>query len=715
MTTPNDWVPHFPPELKDISSWCLWKLLVDEKGRPTKVPFQCDNRFKASCDNPSTWSSFDEACRALECAPSRKAGLGFQLGLEQCGFIFVDLDSCRNPQTGELAAWAEKYLERHPTFVEVTPSGTGLRAIYRGDMILPNGLGTQKWYLQDMPGLTSDKRAQIEVFLHHKYVAVTGDLFDPRLRTIEAFVGDLPAELDQLAKEYPPAVVAVQEENSGRITRTRYAPGLTGDEKLERLRAGDWHSLGYQSASEAELAFSTLVAIHHLRAGGTEGELSAIIESEVRGSALYRKKWDRKTYRDLTIPRAIKSAVATVNQQSGKDATAVRKLDITSITDHPIRPITWQWPNRIPSGKLTGLSGHPDTGKTNVALDVIARATTGRDWPDGAKNTTPPCNALVLAAEDSVEDTIRPRLQAAGADESRIEVIRSTYLEIADSTGQVSIQTVTTALDKDCELLRQALLSRPNTKIVLIDPITTYLGSAKWTDEQQIRKCLYPLQQMAEELDVAVLLITHLNRTAGLAAKQKTMVAGLDKLCRAVWGFADDKAKGRGHYATVSIKKNVGHPAAGLTYQLEEVVVGVSSDQRITAPRVKWTGETNLSMDDLLRQEDGSTAKLRHAVGWLASALFSKGGKASSAVLYAAADIAGIDRKDLSAARKYLGLERYCGGDGKSWWKFVVGKATSNTVPAGTKNDTASTDGPVEKCLFDEDDGSDNDSATATL
>ena len=83
--------------------------------------------------------------------------------------------------------------------------------------------------------------------------------------------------------------------------------------------------------------------------------------------------------------------------------------------------LSWLWPERIPLGKLLMLDGDPDLGKSLIALDLCARLSTGRPFPDGRPGPGP-ANALVLSAEDSAADTIVPRLHRLGADMERVFV-----------------------------------------------------------------------------------------------------------------------------------------------------------------------------------------------------------------------------------------------------------------------------------------------------
>src|SRR5262249_25866321 len=98
-----------------------------------------------------------------------------------------------------------------------------------------------------------------------------------------------------------------------------------------------------------------------------------------------------------------------------------RPTTFRSVSSLTARPLSWLWPGRLALGKLAMLDGDPGLGKSLVSLDLCARLSTGRPFPDG--QTSPgPASAIVLNGEDGPEDTIQPRLQALGADLDRVFV-----------------------------------------------------------------------------------------------------------------------------------------------------------------------------------------------------------------------------------------------------------------------------------------------------
>jgi len=113
-------------------------------------------------------------------------------------------------------------------------------------------------------------------------------------------------------------------------------------------------------------------------------------------------------------------------------------LDLLCTADIAPRSVQWLWPGRIARGKVTMLAGHPGLGKSQLALAIAAIVTTGGRWPvDGFRAECG--SAVILSAEDDAEDTIRPRLEAAGADLARRNNI-SLYLPFPTCASRLRVR-----------------------------------------------------------------------------------------------------------------------------------------------------------------------------------------------------------------------------------------------------------------------------------
>src|SRR5262249_849776 len=108
-----------PGDMKQLPQWVLWKSVVRDS-RPTKEPFQTSGAH-ASSDRPSTWTTFEAAFAAYQ--RGGFDGIGFMFA-DGGGYVGIDFDGCRNPETGKIDYWAQASLEDFPSYTEVSPTGT---------------------------------------------------------------------------------------------------------------------------------------------------------------------------------------------------------------------------------------------------------------------------------------------------------------------------------------------------------------------------------------------------------------------------------------------------------------------------------------------------------------------------------------------------------------------------------------------------------------
>jgi putative DNA primase/helicase len=142
-----------PEELRQRRQWVVWKL-EERDGKPTKVPYIAGGSGKASSTDSLTWRSFEEAVQALE--TGRYNGIDFVFSSGD-PFAGIDLDDCRDPETGELEEWAEKIVENFGGYAEVSQSGTGVHIIIKGKA--PN-----------------KKRGKVEAYSLERFFAMTGQV-----------------------------------------------------------------------------------------------------------------------------------------------------------------------------------------------------------------------------------------------------------------------------------------------------------------------------------------------------------------------------------------------------------------------------------------------------------------------------------------------------------------------------------------------------------
>jgi putative DNA primase/helicase len=287
---------------------------------------------------------------------------------------------------------------------------------------------------------------------------------------------------------------------------------------------------------------------------------------------------------------------------------------LTRLADVRPEPVSWLWPGRIALGKLTLIAGDPGLGKSFLTLDLAARVSRGAPWPDARVVAQPAGGVVLLSAEDDVADTIRPRLDAAGADVRRIVALQA----IRGGRGGERMFD----LAGDLPALEDAIASEAGCRLVVIDPVTAYLGGTDSHNNADVRGLLAPLGQLAAAHRLAVVAVTHLNKSAGGAAIYRTMGSlAFAAAARAAWAVVKDDADPR-RRLLLPIKNNLAPDTGGLAYSIAEGDGG---------PVVAWEdGRVDVTADDALTPERGKPGPdaeaLDDAKAWL-SALLADGPK----------------------------------------------------------------------------------------
>ncbi len=144
-TVPTTDPAGIPAELKAARRWVAWRLEWDGgKGRWDKVPVNPWSKHNAKANRPETWGTFEAGLAALAADPTL-AGLGYEFE-EGAGEFGIDLDDCRDPATGVIAPWASEIIDLFGTYVEISPSGTGVKLIGRGTLPYARKLGDREAY-----------------------------------------------------------------------------------------------------------------------------------------------------------------------------------------------------------------------------------------------------------------------------------------------------------------------------------------------------------------------------------------------------------------------------------------------------------------------------------------------------------------------------------------------------------------------------------------
>ncbi len=238
---------------------------------------------------------------------------------------------------------------------------------------------------------------------------------------------------------------------------------------------------------------------------------------------------------------------------------------LVCISDVQPRPVEWLWPGRFAIGKLTLLAGDPGLGKSFLTLDMAARVSTGTPWPDRRSERNDPGDVILLSAEDDLEDTIRPRLDAAGANVERIHAIQGVNW-FDEETDRSFVKGFN--LEVDLPALESAIQMASGCRLVVIDPVTAFCGKADSHKNADIRGLLAPLSKLAGDYRLAVVAVTHLNKSGGPNALYRAMGSlAFVAAARAVWLVTKD-ADSPSRRLILPAKNNLGPDITGLAYSL---------------------------------------------------------------------------------------------------------------------------------------------------
>ena len=250
------------------------------------------------------------------------------------------------------------------------------------------------------------------------------------------------------------------------------------------------------------------------------------------------------------------------NHSSEQSKPASSKPVIVNLASVKPETVDWLWRGRFALGKVTLLAGDPGLGKSFVTLDMAARVTTGTKWPDGEPGVIG--SVVLLSAEDGPADTIRPRIESLGGFVDRIDLIRMVTRPNSENEQSFS-------LGRDLAALEETLSRQRDPRLVVIDPISAYLDGTDSHNNSDIRSLLMPLSDLADRLHVAIVIVTHLNKSDSGPALYRSMGSiAFVAAARAAWMVTKDPADPSGERRLLlASKNNLGPEKSGLAFWIQ--------------------------------------------------------------------------------------------------------------------------------------------------
>lgn len=269
--------------------------------------------------------------------------------------------------------------------------------------------------------------------------------------------------------------------------------------------------------------------------------------------------------------------------------------------------VTWLQPSRIALGKLTLWDGDPGLGKGFALASLIAAVTTGSELP--GRGEFGPANVILLSSEDGYADTIRPRIDAAGGDPSRIDI-----LDFVRRKGEKFFPS----LRRDMDVLERKVVET-GASLLAIDPLMGFLGVKDSHKDADVKEALGPFAQMLDRLKVAAIGIRHLNKSQVASSLYRGGGSiGIIGAARSAFLFAADPDD-ENRRIVAATKANLCPMPPSLAFTIKGTPNG--------SARAVWESRTNEHRADTLLQSgierQGGARAGAEAIEWLKAALKS--------------------------------------------------------------------------------------------
>lgn len=340
--------------------------------------------------------------------------------------------------------------------------------------------------------------------------------------------------------------------------------------------------------------------------------------------------------------------------------------------------VKWLWRGWIPFGKISMVIGDPGLGKGNMTLDIAARLTRGSPMPFQETAFHAPSDVLMMFAEDGAGDTVRPRMEAAGADLRRVHLYNP---ETPDSLEMLSnLERLETDIRRD------------NVKLVIVDPLMAFFPAALDSHkDQHARRVLSPVSALAQRTGAAFVFVHHPNKAAGGQAVYRAGgsigIIGAARAACIVAVDPDDSEK----RVLATIKNNLSKPSQSLRFHME-AATDVEPNAEDAPPRIVWdnvadehTASSLLFAPSVPQETSGAK---QEAADFLQDAL--KDGPVKSAEIERAAREASISHRTLLRAKKESGVvsKRIGGAGSKGYWELSLSSQENKSTDEDMSEDS---------------------------
>ena len=318
----------------------------------------------------------------------------------------------------------------------------------------------------------------------------------------------------------------------------------------------------------------------------------------------------------------------------------VKPLRIQRMSNVMAEEVDWLWNPFIAMGTFTLASGEEGIGKTFLTLSIANAVASGFPLPFDPQKREP-ANVLFLSAEDSLKFTLKPRLDAMEANCDRIYACNEAF-----------------TLDQDGFLLLKAAIAETEAKLVVIDPLFSYVGPKDINRDNEIRVIGNKIIEIAEKFDCAILGVRHIGKSKGFGDARNAGLGGIGwrACCRSelLVGSDPNNPKDR---ALVQTKNNLGQKSeTSVGFDIQEGQFLWNRNSKLTAGQI---------LSSLKSEDEKYTAN--DAVDFLREVL--RNGKMESRAVIKEARARGVTDYAFRQAKSSLKVETFKEGfDGGTWY-----------------------------------------------
>jgi putative DNA primase/helicase len=347
------------------------------------------------------------------------------------------------------------------------------------------------------------------------------------------------------------------------------------------------------------------------------------------------------------------------NERVNKDhpwRATTRGLITICAADVEPEHVEWLVNRSFPLGMLAVIGGQPGLGKSQISINLAAGVTTGKGLPGGGTFDNRG-SVIILANEDDAARTIRPRLDAAGADISKVHIVQGVAREGADVDMF--------QLDSDIAGLRDRAQEIGDIRLIIIDPPSAYLGTKVDSyKDSDVRRVLMPLGNLAQETGAMILLIVHLNkRTDGGAQQRFSGSTAWTAAPRVGFMVAEDPLTKQRFM--LPVKNNIGDDQLGYQYHIVEKLIHYGG-QTFKSSCIVWDQITDRSVADLIAPPKATkTSAVDDAKAFLEDELAA--GALAVNQIQAAAKAAGFSWPSVLRAKSTMLITSEKVGSGWTW------------------------------------------------